>query len=174
MELWDLYDREGNKTDGIWERKNGKNNDLPEGRYHLVCDILVRHTDGSYLLTKRHPDKPICPGFWEPGAGGAALKGEGPEECAVRELFEETGLRADSLDLVSRSVSDYSHTIYFSYLAIVHCDKDSIVLQEGETTDYKWVDTKGLLEYADSDLAMRHHVERYREYLNEISREVDS
>ena len=26
MELWDLYDREGNKTEGIWERKNGKNN----------------------------------------------------------------------------------------------------------------------------------------------------
>ncbi|MBR6988092.1 MAG: NUDIX hydrolase [Clostridiales bacterium] len=174
MELWDLYDREGNKTDGTWERKHGNNNDLPEGRYHLVCDILVKHTDGSYLLTKRHPDKDICPGFWEPGAGGAAQQGEGPEECALRELFEETGLKADCLEFVSRSVSDFSHSIYFSYLAIVSSDKDSVVLQEGETTDYKWVDAKGLLEYADSDLAMKQHVERYRDYLNELGREITS
>ena len=174
MELWDLYDRDGNKTGEVWERKHGKNNDLPDGRYHLVCDILVKHTDGTYLLTKRHPDKDICPGFWEPGAGGSALQGEGPEECAVRELFEETGLRSETLEFVNRTVSDYSHSIYYSYLVVVSCDKDSVVLQEGETTDYKWVDVKGFLEYTNSDLAMRNHVERYRSYINGICAESDS
>ena len=171
MELWDLYDIEGNLTGEIWERKHGNYLSIPEGRYHLVSDILVKHTDGSYLLTKRHPDKDVYPGFWEPGAGGSAQQGEGPEECAVRELFEETGLKADSLEFVSRSTSDRSHCIYFSYLAVVSCDKDSVVLQEGETTEYKWLRLKDFLDYCDSADAMRNHVERYREYIDRVKAE---
>ena len=168
MELWDLYDRDGNKTGEVWERKPGNYLAIPEGRYHLVSDILVKHMDGTFLLTKRDLRKDICPGYWEPGGGGSAQQGEGPEECAVRELFEETGLKADSMVFINRSVSERSHCIYYSYLAFVSCDKDSVVLQEGETTDYKWVDVKGLKEYTESDRAMRNHVERYRSYFNEL------
>ena len=172
MELWDLYDKDGNRTGETWERKPGNYLKIPEGRYHLVCDILVKHVDGTYLLTKRHPDKDICPGYWEPGAGGAAKKGEEPEACAIRELFEETGLKADSLELVNRSVSDASHGIYYSYLAVVSCAKDSVVLQEGETTDYKWVDVNGLLEYTRSEFSMKNHVARYNSYFEKLGREA--
>ena len=65
MELWDLYDREGNKTGEVWERSFGSFRSIPEGKYHLVCDILVQHKDGTFLLTKRHPGKDVYPGFWE-------------------------------------------------------------------------------------------------------------
>ena len=54
MELWDLYDRNGNLTGEVWERRHGNYMNIPEGRYHLVSDILVQHRDGSFLLTKRH------------------------------------------------------------------------------------------------------------------------
>ncbi len=46
------------------------------------------------------------------------------------------------------------------------------MLQEGETTDYKWVDAKGLLDYAESADAMRNHVERYRGFINELEDEI--
>ena len=58
--------------------------------------------------------------------------------------------------------------MYYSYIAYVSGDKDRIVLQEGETTDYKWVDREGLLEYVDSDKAMTAHNNRYASYINAL------
>ena len=105
MELWDLYDKDGNKTGEVWERKPMNYLNIPEGRYHIVGDILVKHVDGTFLLTKRDMRKDIYPGCWEPGAGGAAQQGEEPYACAVRELFEETGLTADSMELAAHAES---------------------------------------------------------------------
>ena len=41
--------------------------------YHIVSEVVVRHRDGRYLLMLRDPNKPICPGEWEIGAGGCKL-----------------------------------------------------------------------------------------------------
>lgn len=168
MELWDLYDREGNRTGEIWERHHGNNVLIPEGRYHLVSDILVQHVDGTFLLTKRHPEKDVYPGFWDASAGGSAQKGEGPLECAARELFEETGIRADKFELIDISFRDKSHSYIHSYITEVDCDKESIVLQLEETVAYRWVDAKGLLEYAESDLAIKTKVERYSKVYDKL------
>ena len=172
MELWDLYDKDGKRTGEVWERRHGNYMDIPEGRYHLVSDILVQHRDGTYLLTKRHPGKDIYPGYWEASAGGSAQLGEGPEECAKRELFEETGILCDHFELVKITFSTRSPSLIYSYLAMVDCDKEAITLQEGETTEYKWVDAAGLLEYAKSELAIKSSVERYRDYYDKLREQI--
>ena len=69
MELWDAYDRNGNKTGEILVRGEP----IPEGRYHLVSEVLVRHVDGS------------------------------PIDCIRRELREETGIEWTKFEKVSRS-----------------------------------------------------------------------
>ena len=58
----------------------------------MVCEILVRHTDGDYLLMQRDFRKSNFGGYYEATAGGSALKGEDKITCAKRELFEETGI----------------------------------------------------------------------------------
>ena len=136
-------------------------------------DILVQHRDGTYLLTKRHPGKDIYPCYWEASAGGSAQLGEDPEECAKRELFEETGILCESFELVKITLSTRSPSLIYSYLAKVDCDKDAIVLQEGETTEYKWVDAAGLLEYAESELAITSSAERYREYYDKVREQIN-
>jgi 8-oxo-dGTP pyrophosphatase MutT (NUDIX family) len=168
-ELWDLYDRNGNLTGEVWERRHGNYINIPEGLYHLVSDILVQHRDGSYLLTKRHIDKDLYPGYWEASAGGSAQLGESPEECAKRELFEETGILSDRFELVKITFSNRSPSLIYSYVARVDCDKNSVVLQEGETTEYKWVDAAGLIEYAESELAIKTSVERYKSFYDKVS-----
>ena len=168
QEIWDLYDRNGNRTGETFVRGFGNFRDIPEGKYHLVVDLLVLHADGTYLLTKRSDIKDVYPGYWEASAGGSAVSGEEPLEAAVRELYEETGLTADSLELVDITYRDVSHGVYYSYLARVSGDKNRIVLQEGETTDYKWVDSEGLLNYVDSDEAMTAHNDRYKSYINKL------
>ena len=89
MEIWDLYDEQGNNTGETWERSRAQ--EIPEGRYHIVCDVLIRHRDGSFLLTLRDPRKEMYPGCWEASAGGSALAGETPEEGARREMLETDG-----------------------------------------------------------------------------------
>ncbi len=168
QEIWDLYDRDGNKTGETFVRGFGNFQNIPEGRYHLVVDILVIHEDGSYLLTKRSEEKDVYPGFWEASAGGSALTGEEPLDAAKRELFEETGISADSLELVGVLFKDTSHAMYYSYLAKVICDKNSVVLQDGETTEYKWVDKAGFLEYVDAEDSMKAHNQRYAEYIETL------
>ena len=172
MELWDLYDKNGKRTGEVWERSYGNYRNIPEGRYHLVSDILVQHRDGSFLLTKRHLGKDLYPGYWEASAGGSAQLGEDPEACAKRELFEETGILCDSLELVKITFSNRSPSLIYSYLARVDCDKNSVVLQEGETTEYKWVDAAGLIEYAESELAIKTSVERYKSFYDKVRAQI--
>lgn len=168
-EIWDLYDRNGNRTGETFVRKPGNYKDIPDGRYHLGVDILALHEDGTYLLTKRSNDKDVYPGFWEASAGGAAKSGEEPLEAATRELLEETGLTADSMELVNVLFKDGgSHAMFYSYLAHVSSDKNRVTLQEGETTAFKWVDRQGFLEYVDSDKAIVSHNQRFAKYIQSI------
>ena len=173
MEIWDLYDKEGKRTGDTWERKPGNFLSIPDGRYHLVVDILIKHTDGTYLLTKRHPGKDVYPGFWEASAGGSALKGEEPLDAAKREMKEETGLLSDDLKLVNVSFSDRSHSMFYSYIAVIDCDKDSVVLQEGETVDHKWVDKEGLIKYVDSPDSIKTHNDRYKCLFDKYRKDLD-
>ena len=103
QEIWDLYDHDRNRTGEKFVRGFGNFKNIVEGRYHLIVDLLVLHTDGTYLLTRRSEEKDWYPGYWEASAGGAALKGEEPLDAANRELTEETGLIPDSLELVDVS-----------------------------------------------------------------------
>ena len=171
MELWDLYDRNGEKTGEVWERKHGNYKEIPEGRYHLVSDILVKHTDGSYLLVKRREDKDVYPGFWEASAGGSVQAGETALEAAKRELFEETGIRAEKFELINRAFRDASHSIVNCFFTVVDCPKDSVVIQKEEAVEYKWVDAKGLIEYSESDLAIKTSVERYKTVYDKARKE---
>ena len=64
MELWDAYDRELNKIEEMTLIRGER---IPKGVFHLVCDILVKHTDESYLLMKRDERKHFG-GMWEASA----------------------------------------------------------------------------------------------------------
>lgn len=90
-------------------------------------------------------------GMWEATAGGSALMGESPLQCAARELFEETGILADTLTEVGRVVDGELHSVYVEYLCITDCDKNSVKLQKGETSDFRWVDKNVLLNMKSDD-----------------------
>ncbi len=154
MELWDAYDRDFKKIQGVTLIRG---EEIPEGLFHLVCDVIVRHIDGSYLIMQRDKSKRRG-GAWEATAGGSALQGEDPVTCASRELYEETGIVSDSLMEIGR-VLHYGHKSFFvKYLCITDVDKDSVILQEGETSDYKWITFDELMKLSRDELEMRHNL----------------
>ena len=160
MEIWDAYDKNFNK---IEDYTIVRGEDIPDGMFHLVCDILVRHTDGTYLLMQRDLNK-THGGMWEATAGGSALLGETPVDCAKRELLEETGISAQELTEVGTVVSEDTHSIYVEFLCVTNCDKGGITLQEGETIAYKWV-TRDELIGMDKDQLL---TERMQKFIKEL------
>ena len=147
MELWDAYDRNGVKTGETLVR----NEPIPEGRYHLVCEVLVRHIDGDYLCMIRSRKKPNYPLYPECTAGGSALKGDSPLDCIRRELREETGIECDEFEEVGVTVRECYATIFHSYVCTVDWPKDQITLQEGETEGYQWLSEEEFIELLNSD-----------------------
>ncbi|WP_286783090.1 NUDIX domain-containing protein [Streptococcus sp. UBA4344] len=161
MELWDAYDAHLNVIKGQTLVRGEK---IPCGVYHLVSEIIVKHSDGTYLLTQRDPRKNLG-GMWEATAGGSALQGESPLDCAKRELREETGIVTDDFVEVGRVLHQRHQTYYVNYLCHTDVDKDSIVLQEGETSAYKWVTAEELRQMSREELA----TQRIQNFIEELS-----
>ena len=109
MEIWDGYLNDGTLANQDLVRGEP----IPKGLYHLVSEILVRHVDGDYLLTRRDIRKNNYGGWYEATAGGAALKGENKVSCAKRELLEETGITSGDFKEIGHYISN--DTIYYSF-----------------------------------------------------------
>ncbi len=162
MELWDRY----RKDDTLAGIDLVRGEPVPEGLYHLVCEIIVEHQDGSILAMQRDPRKPNHPGAWETTAGGSALKGEGALSCAKRELCEETGIAVQTLTLLGREVSDPAHSIFYMYRAEIAGEKPKITLQPGETVDYRWISPKEFPAFVARDMIPSQR-RRYHDFLTE-------
>ncbi|OHE41426.1 MAG: hypothetical protein A2Y16_05115 [Tenericutes bacterium GWF2_57_13] len=134
MELWDAYDAQFNRLNGTIERDQP----IPKGWYHLVVEVLTLTPDGRFLLTRRDPRKSF--GMkWEI-TGGSVLCGEDAKTGAVRELFEETGVRVTQEDLtLVASFTMHKNTHFRTFVAVKDIDPSMIRLQEGETVDWKLV-----------------------------------
>ena len=70
--------------------------------------VVIFNAEGKILFEKRSDD-----GFYDFPGGGIDLKETG-EEAAKRELFEETGLIADELELFNVYSGEVTHYVYFN------------------------------------------------------------
>lgn len=161
MEIWDGYYEDGSPA-GVDLVRGEK---IPEGLYHMVCEVLVRHRDGEYLLMRRDLHKETHPGEWEATAGGSALKGEDTLTCVKRELLEETNICGEEFTPIGHEVHQKGRSLFFSYLCVVDCDKDSVRLQQGETVDYKWVSEQEFIAFVNSGRMILSQRRRCRDFL---------
>jgi 8-oxo-dGTP pyrophosphatase MutT (NUDIX family) len=161
MEIWDAYDGNLNKIVGM---SLVRGEPIPNGCFHLVSEIIVKHSDGSYLLMQRDKRKHFG-GMWEATAGGSALREESPFDCAIRELRQETGISSNRLIEIGRVLHHGHKTIYVEYLCNTAIDKSSIVLQEGETSAYQWIYANDLRKMSKDELA----TQRILNFIEELS-----
>lgn len=88
MELWDIYDKNKQRTGRTMKRNDWC---LKDDEYHLTVLGVVVKPDGRFLITQRVMTKSWAPGWWEV-SGGAAMAGEDSKDAVAREVKEETGL----------------------------------------------------------------------------------
>ena len=132
MELNDIYDKDRNLTG----RTHRRGTIWRKGEDGLVVCVWVYDGQGKILLTRRAPGKSFA-GTWE-NSGGAAKAGETSRQAIARELFEETGIRAEpeEFELLEYVREGYIH--YDHYCLHRDIPLDQVVLQPGETDAVRW------------------------------------
>ena len=134
VEYNDVYNAQGQRTGRIHRR--GK--PWKPGEFGLVVCVWVYDGQGKILLTRRAPGKSFA-GTWE-NSGGAAKTGETSRQAIARELFEETGIRAEEAEFELLGSDRDAHTFYDFYCLRRQTPIEDIVLLPGETDGVQWAD----------------------------------
>lgn len=132
MEYNDIYDENRQLTGRVHRRGSS----WKQGEYGLVVCVWVYDGKGKVLLTRRAKGKSFA-GTWE-NSGGAAKAGETSRQAIARELFEETGIRAEESEFQLLSQGKEGHAIYDFYCLRRQVALEDIVLLPGETDDVRW------------------------------------
>ena len=133
MEWNDVYDKDRNLTGRIHRRGTP----WRTGEYGLVVCVWVYNDTGRLLLTRRAPEKSFS-GTWE-NSGGAAKAGETSIQAIRRELFEETGIRAEESEFRLISTGRDRNTHYDFYCIRKNVSLEALTLLPGETDGARWV-----------------------------------
>ena len=132
LEFNDVYDENRNPTGRVHRRGTP----WRPGEYGLVVCVWVYDGRGKILLTRRAKGKSFA-GTWE-NSGGAAQAGETSRQAIARELFEETGIRAEESEFELLDSTREKNTFYDFYCLKRQVSLEEIVLLPGETDAVQW------------------------------------
>jgi 8-oxo-dGTP diphosphatase len=168
VELWDLVDENRKPTGKLHARGVG----LPPGEYHIVVEIFTINQDGKILLTQRDPAK-TYPLLWE-STGGSITAGETSAIGALRELEEETGLKATEEELVKLGEQKTHSYFRDSYMwkSPQLLTLENLSLQPGEVCGAKFVSLKEFEQMHIKGLIVPSLWERYKRYQNELDQAI--
>ena len=119
-ELRDLYDINSNKTDKTYH----KGDIIPEGYYPMVVMVVIRNSEGKFLMQKRVESKG---GDWGV-TGGHPKAGETPIEGIITEVKEELGLVFSKDDFIEYDSGCDGKDCYKMYYVNKDIDINKITL----------------------------------------------
>ena len=132
MEWNDIYNEDRVCTG----RRHLRGTPWHDGEYGLVVCVWVYDGRGNILLTRRAPGKSFA-GTWE-NSGGAVKAGEDSLQAIVRELYEETGIRAEAGEFELLTTTRDKNMFYDHYCLHRQTPLEEVVLLPGETDAARW------------------------------------
>ena len=144
-----------------FNRKTGKtatpDQATDQGLWHRGAHVIVLTPSGRVLVQKRNNKAIQRPGLLDIGAGGFVDTEELPEETAIRETAEETGIRLTTLDLIFLGTSRYNHrwkygkkpkisrAILYNYVAVLPSEHVTLSPQPDEVDWLGFIPAKSAL-----------------------------
>ena len=136
MELWDIYDKNKQKTGKTIQRGQR----LKEDEYHLIVHIWIKNSNNEFLIQQR-AENVRNPLVWS-ATGGSVVAGEDSFTGAIREVKEELGLDLTNHQgyLFDSSVYEEDDQKYWcdTYLYFIDLDVNTLKLQTEEVKQAKY------------------------------------
>lgn len=158
LELFDICKEDGSLTGHVKERAMVHR----DGDFHRTVHMWVirRRKDGGLdvLLQKRSKNKDAYPGCYDISSAGHMHAGDDYETSAIRELFEELGIRAEAgeLKFIGYHIGDLKaefwgrpfldREISAVYLYEEPVDVNSLKLQESEVEEAVFMDYEEIMK----------------------------
>ncbi len=142
-ELRDLYDINSNKTNKTYH----KGEVIPKGYYPMVVMVVIRNSNGEFLMQKRVPSKG---GDWGV-TGGHPKSGETPREGIVTEVKEELGLDFSNEEFIEYDSGCDGKDCYKMYFVTKDIDLKDIKIQKEELCEVKWFSMEELKHMVETN-----------------------
>ncbi|EEF59249.1 NUDIX hydrolase [Pedosphaera parvula] len=108
------------------------------GLRHRAVHVLVFNSRGEVFLQKRSMKKDTFPGVWDSSSSGHLDSGEDYDSCAVRELWEEIGLKLDNAPARLFKISACLETGE-EFVWVYHCEAEGpFNLHPDEIEEGRW------------------------------------
>lgn len=101
----------------------------------VACALI--DADGRVLLAKRPQGKSLA-GLWE-FPGGKLEQGETPEECLIRELYEELGIVVKPACLAPLTFASHAYEKFHLFMPLYVCRRFEGIPVGREAQELKWV-----------------------------------
>lgn len=137
-EIFDIYTRDGKyigtKEKSICHTKN-------PGFYHKPVWIWIINSKNEVLIQKRAACKKNHPDEWDMPAAGHVIAGENSIQAAIRETYEELGIKTKESDyqFICEYIADRWFEIAQVYLLKLDLDITKLTLKEDEVSEVKWL-----------------------------------
>lgn len=149
MELWDIYDKNRNKTGKTIKRGER----LKQGEYHLIVHIWIKNSNNEFLIQQRS-EKVKNPLVWST-TGGSAVAGEDSFTAALREVKEELGIdlkdKKGYLFEEGKYEEDNQQYLSDTYLYFIDIDIKDLKLQTEEVKQAKYEKMSKIKEMMAND-----------------------
>ena len=168
MEMRKVYTKDGAFTGRIEE----KHAPMLPGDYFMHVIIILKTPEDKYIMQQRSLKARHCPGKWDVTGGGVAAD-ETPAQAAVREAYEELGVKVDETALrhflreVTTWETGVNGIIIDTYAARAEAPEEGFRIAEREVNAVKLVD---FAEYLEN--VMYNKTDVFREALMRIEREI--
>lgn len=164
MELWDLYDENGNKTDKFHRRGDP----LKSGDFHMIVENWIKNNNGKYLIQKRTKPLRNYKDPWSTTAG-AAVQGELSITAIQRETHEEMGLHFDHSEIYFMERSFFDDFFMDVYETHWNGNIEDIIFDPKEVSKVKWVTVTDIQEMYKSQKFYSHKTFYLQRILNHSS-----
>lgn len=166
-ELWDIYDKNRNKTGKKAERDVYQ---LKEGEYHIAVTGIIMNSKNEILISKRASFKKFG-GMWECN-GGSILAGETSVEGIIRELKEELGIEfspKEAIFLKEIRRDKLPPNFKDLWLFKKNIKIEDLTFPDGEATEAKWVNINEFMNMFNNKQivpSIDFGIEEYKKALN--------
>lgn len=165
MEIWDILDENGNITGKTM--KKGDKIVWEKGIYHQGVDVWIINSKNKILIQKRSKQKKYEPNKWSM-TGGSVIKGETNLETLKREVFEELGVILDIEKAIKINHYKTGNVWQDVYMVTQDIDLRSIVMQEEEVSEVKFVEFDEIEELYKNKMFIEDRWEFVRDKIKEF------